>query len=378
MSAILAGYMTTFKVWKPTYTITAAMAGELTRIEAARVMVETAGLPLAVVTELSRQARIRATHYSTRIEGNRLTLEEAEAVIVGRRREFHGRERDVAEVRNYWDALTRIEEWAAKKRPISEDLIKRIAGIVIRGKRSGPAAYRDGQNVIRDSASGRIVYMPPEASDVPGLMGNMVGWIHQATADQLPVVLVAALAHYQFVTIHPYYDGNGRTARLLATFILHRGGYGLGGIFSLEEYHSRDIEAYYNALEVGEHHNYYMGRAEADLTGWIEYFVNTLSTVFTAAQQEALKYAGAPAIAEPEELRRLDYRARTVLALFSQQEEITSAEVAAALGLSERMARVLLTGWVSAGWLIVSNPSRRARRYALNENIRNHIDDRNR
>jgi Fic family protein len=365
-------------IWKPKYTITASMAGELTRIEAARVVVETAGLPPAVIAELSRQARIRATHYSTRIEGNRLTLEEAEAVIAGRRRDFHGRERDVAEVRNYWDALTRVEEWAAKKRPVSEDLIKRIAGIVIRGKRSGPAAYRDGQNIIRDSATGRIVYMPPEASDVPDLMHRMVKWIQQAEIDQVPVVLVAALAHYQFVTIHPYYDGNGRTARLLATFILHRGGYGLGGIFSLEEYHSRDIEAYYNALDVGEHHNYYMGRAEADLTGWVEYFVDTLSTVFETAKQEALKYAGAPVASEPEELRRLDYRAKTVLALFSRQEQITSADVATALGLSERMARVLLTEWVSEGWIVVANPSRRARRYALREDIRTYIDDRNR
>jgi len=372
-------------MWKPKYTITTSIAGDLTRIEAARVVVETAGLPPAVLAELSRQARIRATHYSTRIEGNRLTLEEAEQVIAGRRREFHGRERDVAEVRNYWDALTRVEEWASKQRPVSEDLIKRIAGIVIKGKRSGPAAYRDGQNVIRDSASGRIVYMPPEASDVPDLMGNLVGWIRQTTHDatlrstsQLPVALVAALAHYQFVTIHPYYDGNGRTARLLATFLLHRGGYGLGGIFSLEEYHSRDIEAYYNALDVGGHHNYYMGRADADLTGWIEYFVRTLSTVFEAAKQEALKHAGAPVATEPEELRRLDYRAKTVLALFSRQEQITSADVAVALGLSERMARVLLTEWVRHGWIVISNPSRRARKYALREDIRSYVDAQNR
>ena len=341
-------------------------------------MVETAGLPPAAIAELSRQARIRSTHYSTRIEGNRLTLEEAEEVITSRRGAFHGLDRDVAEVRNYWDALTRVEEWAAKKRPVSEDLIQRIAGIVISGKRSGPEAYRDGQNVIRDSATGGIVYMPPEATDVPGLMGKMVRWIHQAETDQVPVVLVAALAHYQFVTIHPYYDGNGRAARLLATFILHRGGYGLGGIFSLEEYHSRDIAAYYEALDVGGHHNYYMGRADADLTGWVEYFARTLSTVFEAAKQEALKCAGSTVAPEPEELRRLDYRAKSVLALFSRQEQITSADVAVALGLSDRMARVSLTQWVSEGWIVVSNPSRRSRRYALREDLRSYIDSQNR
>ncbi len=366
--------MATSDIWKPKYEITNSIANALTRIEAARVVVETASLPPWALAELSRQARIRATHYSTRIEGNRLTLEEAGEAITARRRVFHGRERDVAEVRNYWDALTRVEEWAARRRPITEDLIKRIAGTVINGKRSGPAAYRDGQNVIRDSSTGGIVYMPPEASDVPGLMAEMVRWIRQSEAARSPVVLVAALAHYQFVTIHPYYDGNGRTARLLATFILHTGGYGLGGILSLEEYHSRDIEAYYSALEVGGHHNYYMGRNNADLTSWIEYFVETLSTALEAVKKEALKYSGSTLVSEPEELRRLDYRAKTVLALFARQEQITSVDVAVALGLSERMARISLSEWVSDGWIVVTNPSRRSRRYGLREDLLSYVN----
>jgi Fic family protein len=73
-------------------------------------------------------------------------------------------------------------------------------------------------------------------------MVALVDWVNTAAKDGVPVPLIAALVHYQFVTIHPYYDGNGRTARLLATFILHRGGYGLNGFFSLEEHHARDLE----------------------------------------------------------------------------------------------------------------------------------------
>jgi Fic family protein len=93
--------------------------------------------------------------------------------------------------------------------------------------------------------------------------------------------------HYQFAAIHPYYDGNGRTARLLATFILHMGGYNLNGFFSLEEHHARELEEYYHALSIHPHHNYYEGRAEADLTGWVEYFIRTLADVFTFAKKEA-------------------------------------------------------------------------------------------
>ena len=350
---------------QPIYTITPSIARHLMDIEAARVAVENTPLSPAVQAELNRKAHIRSTHFSTRIEGNRLTLQEAEEVISNRRRQFHGRERDVAEVQNYWNALIRVEEWAGKLRPVTEDTIRRIHAIVMSGSRAKPLPYRDGQNVVRDSVTGGIIYLPPEAPDVPGLMREMAAWINAAEKNRVPAVIVAALAHYQFVTIHPYYDGNGRTARLLATFILHRGGYGLNGLFSLEEYHARDLGAYYGALAVGGHHNYYMGRADADLTAWLEYFVSTLASVFSAARQEAAGGARNGIPVEPEELRKLDHRARVVIGLFARQETIRSSDVAQALAVSERMARVLLNEWVGAGWLVVADPSKRARCYSL-------------
>jgi len=241
--------------------------------------------------------------------------------------------------------------------------------------RARPTPYRDGQNVIRDSASGAIVYMPPVAKDVPHLMATMVDWANEAEEAQVPAPLIAALVHYQFVTIHPYYDGNGRTARLLATFVLHRGGYGLNGLLSLEEY----------ALAVHPHHNYYFGRRAADISSWVEYFIGTLAVVFTTARGEVLRCSGegtATALAEPDALRRLDPRARTVLALFLRTDRITTADVAGALGLSDRMARVLLGRWVEDGWLgrwvedgwlEVADPSRRARAYVLSASYRQFI-----
>lgn len=342
-------------------------------IEAARTVVENIHLPPAVEAELRQRARVRSTHYSTRIEGNRLTLDEAQQVIDGKRADFHGRERDVAEVRNYWNALLRVEEWAAKKNPLTEDLIRRLHTLVEKGVRAKPSLYRDGQNVIRDSASGGIVYLPPEAKDVPALMTALVNWVKQAENDALPVPIIAGLVHYQFVIIHPYYDGNGRTARLLATFILHRGGYGLNGFFSLEEHHARDLAGYYHSLAVHPHHNYYEGRAASDLTGWLEYFIKTLTGAFKLAKDEALRVAKDGMPIEPEELRRIDHRGRVVLALFAQREQITAFEVAKALGLSDRMARELLKSWVNDGWLIVKNPSKRARAYILSANYRQYI-----
>ncbi len=137
-----------------------------------------------------------------------------------------------------------------------------IHGLVMTG-RAKATPFRDGQNVIRDSRTGRTVYMPPEAKDVPGLMRELVTWANAACAEShLPMPVIAALAHYQFATIHPYFDGNGRTARLLTTLLLHRGGYGLNGIFSLEEFYAANLDGYYAGLAVGQSHNYYFGRAE--------------------------------------------------------------------------------------------------------------------
>ncbi|MBN1815228.1 MAG: Fic family protein [Anaerolineae bacterium] len=164
-------------------------------------------------------------------------------------RKIPGRERDVREVQNYYRALQQVEEWAEQQTPITEQLIRRLHADIFKDPRAKPTPYRDGQNVIRDATTGAIVYMPPETGDVPGLMQNLVAWIVQAEREQVPAPVIAGLVHYQFVTIHPFYDGNGRTARALATLILYRHGYNLGRFYSLEEVYVQDLAAYYDTLQ---------------------------------------------------------------------------------------------------------------------------------
>lgn len=79
---------------------------------------------------------------------------------------------------------------------LTEDLIRRLHALVEHGARAKPTPYRDGQNVIRDSASGAIVCLPPEAQDVSGLMQAMVRWANEAGQADLPTPLIAGLAHY--------------------------------------------------------------------------------------------------------------------------------------------------------------------------------------
>jgi len=229
--------------------------------------------------------------------------------------------------------------------------------------RARATPYRDGQNVIRDSRSRGIVYMPPEAKNVPALMSQLVHWINQK--DELPVPIKAAIAHYQFATIHPYYDGNGRTARLLTTLILHLGGYGLKGLYALEEYYARNLQDYYEALTIEPSHNYYMGRAAADITKWVLYFVAGMAASFQKVETQARGEAEKGGVDQSKALRNLNARQRKVLGLFTQSRELTSKEIGNLFNFKPRTAADLCQRWVEDGFLEMSNASRKSRRYRL-------------
>lgn len=199
-------------------------------------------------------------------------------------------------------------------------------------------------------------------------MKDLVRWIGITKVD-LPSPLRAGIAHYQFATIHPYYDGNGRVARLLTTLILHLEGYDLKGFYSLEEYYACDLAAYYKAIAQGPFHNYYEGRAEADISGWIEYFCTGMVTAFENVKLRAAEAAKSGEPDQSETLRKLDARQRRALGLFRKHETITATEVAKLFGLAPRSARVLCQKWVQNGFLIVADPAKKSRKYNLSKDL---------
>lgn len=350
-------------MFAPVYEITPAIAKALMEIEACRQAVIELPIDVEVLAGLRRTAQLTATHYSTQIEGNRLTQAQVEEALAGAH--FPGRERDEAEVRNYYRALQWVEDLAMKPRRITEDRLQKLHGLVMHG-RASLSPYRDGQNVIRDSSSERIVYLPPEAHDVPGLMTALVDWInHQLDSRDLPVPLVAALAHYQYATIHPYYDGNGRTARLLTTLLLHRTGYGLKGIYSLEEHYVRDLSGYYAALAVGPSHNYYLGRVQAELTRFVDYFCRSMADAFSAVRGQAARAGERNVRDSSPVLRRLDPTQRRLLSLFRDRGIATTAEIADHLGLRPRTVADLCRRWVADGFVYPHDTSRKRRSYRL-------------
>lgn len=357
--------------FEPKFTITPKIASSLMRIEAAKQAIQHLPITPSVLASLRETARLFTTHYSTMIEGNRLTQEQVSKVIE-RHEHFAGRERDEKEVLGYYAALAKVEQLAAGKSKITEQQIKTLHALVMAGGKIKIKAspYRDGQNVIRDSGSGRIVYMPPEATDVPLLMQKMVTWFEASQQQELPCPIRAGIAHYQFATIHPYYDGNGRTARLLTTLILHLGGYDLKGLYSLEEYYARNLGAYYDALTIGSSHNYYMGRAEEDITKWVEYFCIGVVDSFESVKRRASEAADSGAKDVSPWLRKLDPRQRKALELFCNSDIITSRDIERLFTLSQRSARNILSDWVESEFLIIIDPAKKSRKYGLANEFR--------
>ena len=360
--------------FNPAFTITPAMARGLMRIEAIKQAIQTLPISPRVLANLRETARLFSTHYSTLIEGNRLTQEQV-AQVLGAGEHFPGRERDQHEVKGYYAALDEVERLAKKRERVSVAAVEQLHALVMGGGRTRVklTPYRDGQNVIRDAHSNRIVYMPPEAKDVPWLMEQLIAWINQE--DDLPVPIKAGIAHYQYATIHPYYDGNGRTARLLTTLILHLGTYDLKGLYALEEYYASNLKAYYDALTVGPSHNYYMGRAKADITNWIGYFIEGMATSFEKVRDQALREAEKGGRDQSRFLRELDSKQRRALTLFQRSREIAAKDVAGLFGYKPRTAALLCQRWVEKEFLETTNPAKKSRRYKLGDRYACVIDE---
>ncbi|MBI2572017.1 MAG: Fic family protein [Candidatus Schekmanbacteria bacterium] len=356
----------------PIFTISPTIADALMRIAASRQAIVDLPMTVEIQARLRETAKLVSTHLSTAIEGNRLTFQEAQAVIEragqGQRARDPVRRRDEREVLGYYCGLEAVERLVASGARLTAVVIRTLHALVMGGGRTAvrPSAYRDGQNVIRDASTGAIVYLPPEAPDVPALMSDLVGWLEDS-ASELPCPMRAGLAHYQLMTIHPWYDGNGRTARLLTTLVLHLGGFDVKGFYSLEEYYAQDLASYYSALSVGPSHNYYFGRTVADLTAWLEYFCLGTARAFEHVQRRAKEAAASGAADDRAKLRQLDSRQRKVLALFRENATIMAKQVGELLGLQPRTARTLCQRWAVGGFLAMVDPARKSRKYGLGE-----------
>jgi len=256
---------------EPRFTITDKINNGLTRIERARGFLEAATLSQDWIGQMAERALVLEAHHTTHIEGTHLTLEQAELLLSGKDVP-EADPNDKRELLNYRTAFDFVSTYLESGSPITEGLIREIHKRLVEGVRGGTAApgeYRKVQNYVVNSHTGQTVYTPPPAAEVPPLMRQLIEWLNRE--KQTHPVIASGIAQFQLVHIHPFLDGNGRASRLLSTLCLYRAGYDFKRLFTISGYYDRDRAAFYQAIQG-------VRKRSMDMTGWLEYFVQGLST----------------------------------------------------------------------------------------------------
>ncbi len=264
------------------YTITPKINKALVEIERVRGFLDAVKLKDDWIADMQKKALILESHHSTHIEGTALSLEQAKNILEGKKVKGVNRD-DEKELLNYKEAMDFISKYLGKNDPVSEGIIREVHKILVKGVRgesASPGNYRKIQNYVVNSRTREVIYTPPGALDVPHLMREFVEWVNKA--EDVSPILVAGIAQFQFVHIHPFIDGNGRTARLLSTLILYKTGYDFKRLFTISEYYDKDRPAYYQAIQTVRKNN-------MDMTTWLEYFVDGLRSQMKEIQDKGKK-----------------------------------------------------------------------------------------
>lgn len=267
-------------MFNPQYQITNKMLMSISKIEAAEEVIRQAPLLPLWEKQFKDDAVVRAVYHGTHIEGNRLGMEEAKDVLMGR--DIIARPRDIQEIINYRRVMEYIDDEATRgMERITEQVVMKLHRLVVdkimEPERSGQ--YRSTQVVIKNSENGEVTFRPPPPLEVPYLMREFLYWMNKDDLEIHPI-LKAGIVHHEFVRIHPFVDGNGRVGRALTTLGLFLGGYDIRRFFSLEEFYDRDAATYYEHLQKA---------SAGDLTAWLEYFSWGASIEFDRVKEKVLK-----------------------------------------------------------------------------------------
>lgn len=293
-------------------------------------------------------ANVDAVHFSTKIEGNPLTRDQVTRALEAGRAKISAR--PLQEVLNYSRVRRMVREWSLKGKPFSEEWVlvhhaELLRGIV-KGRLRG--RYREAQCVIKDSGTQQIVYMAPEWRDVAALMKGLLSWLRQQKASGASALLMAAQFHLEFVTIHPFMDGNGRMARLLANGILMAGGYDVERLAALEKQHELDRPAYYRSIRHLQAGNYYDIPQAQEIGSWVSYWLKCLLATYDEALGR-IEAGGRDSVlpvttSDDDRLRRAE-------SLFRRHQRLRASQYADLVGLGRTQAVADLNALVETGLL---------------------------
>lgn len=299
---------------------------------------------------------------SSRIEGTRTNMEEAlleEQDIEPEKRD------DWQEVQNYIQAIN-VAIAQLKTLPLSNRLLRdthRVLMQGVRGEHKQPGEFRNSQNWIGVSLK-HAVFIPPHQDEVPDLMSDLEKFLHNE-AQHVPHLIKIALAHYQFETIHPFLDGNGRLGRLMIA--LYLAGFGLlhKPALYISDYFERNKTEYVDRL---------MAVRKADkLKEWLVFF---LFGVRETAEHSIQVFKDILALKErlerevlPHFSTRRQENAQTLMQYLYQTPVINIKTVSRFLGININTASALVNDFMKYGILVELTGKRRNRSFIYAEYV---------
>ena len=318
-------------MFAPNFRYTNRIVNNLVEITSAREIILNSYLVPKWEVSLRRDALIKAAHASTAIEGNPLTLEEVSQLAEGR--EVMASRKAKQEVLNYLNVLERIEKYRNGGNVAEKSILRMHKDVTKQTLDSfeHEGNYREIQVYVGNRITGEVTFMPPPPHDVPVLMGELIEWLNSDDSHNLSPVLVAGMSHYEFVRIHPFVDGNGRTARALATLILHLREFDIKKFFALDDYYDSDRMAYYNALKS-------LDQETLDLTDWLEYFTEGVLISISKVKEKVLKLSLEKRKKEEKGQIALTERQMKIIEHLQRNGRITTGDMAKMFGVTRQAA----------------------------------------
>lgn len=257
-------------MFNPKYTITTRLLANIKRI--AELVTELNGRHFSdvVLFEFERRAREVSAHSSTSIEGNPLPLTDVKRLLKSAPEVARDSEKEVL---NYNRALVYLNGFSQDKNSLSLELILEIQKMVTQGLVNGfnSGKIRQEPVFVNNPKNRQTVYLPPDHQDVPRLIDELIGYV-DGNKNKIDPLILAGIFHKQFVIIHPFIDGNGRTTRLTTKMLLSNMGLNTFNLFSFENYYNNNVTKYFE--NVGLLGNYYDLKDNIDFTSWLEYFTD--------------------------------------------------------------------------------------------------------
>ncbi|MDQ7839362.1 MAG: Fic family protein [Thermodesulfobacteriota bacterium] len=354
--------------FKPKITITPKINKALVEIERVRGFLDAVNLKDDWVSDMQVKALILESHHSTHIEGTAITFSQAQDILSGKKVKGVSRD-DERELLNYKKAMDFISRYLGKDDPVSEGLVRELHKILVRGVRGSeaqPGNYRKIQNYVANSRTKEIIYTPPAPLELPHLMREFVDWINDNIEEVSPI-LTAGIAQFQFVHIHPFVDGNGRTARLLSTLILYKTGYDFKRLFTISEYYDKDRPAYYNAIQS-------VRKNKMDMTVWLEYFVDGLRSQMKEIQSKGKRIISADKVVKQFEDKGLNDRQAKIIRYLVVNDQIDNEQCQKLCDTLKRTATRDLTALVEKN-IIERLGEKKGTYYVLSSKIAEKIRD---